>query len=66
MSIVFLLMAARNYVTAFNQAAVELEELRPISDAARLSLLLVMGVGNSAFMMAGLKFMSDIRHPKAE
>ncbi len=65
-SIVFLLMAARNYVTAFNLAAVELEELRPISDTVRLSLLLVMGVGNSAFMMAGLKFMWDIRHPKPE
>jgi len=65
-AISLLLAATRNYVIAFNQAAVNLQELQPISDTARLAMLLVMGLGNGAFMIAGLKFMWDIRHPKMD
>lgn len=62
---IFLLLAtAQKHILAFNQAAMIIEELQPYSEVASITGLLLLFMGNTAFMLAATKFMWDVRHPK--
>ena len=65
-SILLLLGACQKHAMAFNQAAMKVNELQAYSEASVVIALVLLGVGNTFFMLAGLKLMWDIRHPKAE
>jgi hypothetical protein len=65
-SALYVLGATRNYLFAFNQAATSIVELEPYSEAAVITWLCTIGLGNAVFVIASLKFMWDVRHPKAE
>lgn len=66
MTILFLLGSLHNHTLAYNQAAMSVKELYPYSDKAVFAGVMFLGLVNTAFVFAGLKFMWDVRHPKKE
>ena len=65
-AIVLLLGATRNYFFAFNQAAMGIVELQSYPRAIVVGGMALIGLGNTALVIASMKFLWDIRHPMTE